>query len=135
MKRSRIGLVIIVLLTVLSVGDPPATTRNPPVYPGALNISVQKAYYDTFTVQTVTYQAQAARKAIMEFYVSELIKDNWVLQLDSSFTDNVSSNIDWRLAWADRENHNVSVFELQVVMTDTNQMTTVKLTLKETIPH
>jgi hypothetical protein len=91
---------------------------------------VQNDYYGSWTIQTFTYQVQATPETTTEYYKNELSKDGWEYQAESSFTDTKL-----RFAWSDSWKRNESVFELQVVMTDTNSMTTVELMLKETVPH
>ena len=117
LKRSQIGLMLAVLLALLSScalsPPPPASTKNPPLYPGAQSVVSQTTYYGSFSVQTLTYQAQASPETIGGFYKTALGIDSWEYQ------DSWSSPTNLHFAWANKQNLNTPVFELMVVIDGT----------------
>ena len=129
-RYAALSAVALLLLTAAGcvLTPPPASTRNPPLYPGAQQVVLQPSEGYFQHRQTITYQCPAAPGELAHFYQTELAKDGW------DFESSLSSAGHLYFFWFNG-NQNASDFGLQLWLTATTQLTEVRLLLTEDLPR
>lgn len=58
---------------------PPPSTQQPPVYPGAINVTTQKQGTSPNSETLISYETDAEANSVLDFYKDTLLEDQWLL--------------------------------------------------------
>jgi hypothetical protein len=87
-----LSIIFLMLALTACSSEPPASTKDPTLYPGARNV-VRTTEKRLDPVQIITFQTNDSPQAVFYFYARELEKDGW--ELNDHLSTPTERNFGW----------------------------------------